>query len=176
MAFNIRKVPDAIVFGLVAAHNKGQEERVASFFHADVTSVNDSAEYQSPTVTPDTITAAASSSEATAVALANDAKAVINRHFADTFAHDSAVSAQMTTASATNLATAVTLANAIKAAYNAHRTASNVHFTNDATNAVAASDATDQTSVNTLLNEIKSDFNAHVVSAPAGAMVRLIPA
>ena len=40
------------------------------------------------------------------------------------------------------------------------------HFTADATNTIAAANATDQTSLNTLLNELKTDINAHMASAP----------
>lgn len=175
MAYRVRKTTDAMVFAIVAQQNARQQASVASFFHADITQ-KPGGSYQAPTVTNDTITAANASDLATSVTLANNCKAVINRHFADDYAHDSAVSAQVATADATDLATGITLANALKAAYNTHRAAASVHFTNDGANATAATDATDQSSLNTLLNEIKTDFNAHVISAPIGSMIRLVPA
>lgn len=175
MAFRARNLTDTAVGALVAAINLRQTEAVASFFHADTTQKT-TGHYTAPVVTDDLVTSANSSSEGTAVALVNEMKAVLNRHFADDYAHNTAVSAQISTADATVLASAITLANAVKAAYNTHLAAANVHFNNDATNAVAAADATDQTSINTLLNEMKGDINAHIVSAPLGAMVRLVPA
>jgi hypothetical protein len=175
MAFLTRKVPDAIAFHLVAAHNLRQLESVASFFHADTTQKT-SGDWTNPSVTDDLVTSDDGSSEATNITLANEMKAVLNRHFADTLAHNTAVSAQVTTADASNEATSVTLANALKAAYNTHLSAANVHFNNDGTNSVAASNATNTATVSTLLNEMKDDLNAHVISAPLGNMIKLIPA
>lgn len=175
MAYEVRKVPDAIAFALVDAHNLRQEESVGAFFHADTTQTT-SGHYKDLAVADDLVSAADASDEATSVALANEIKAVLNRHFADTMAHATAVSAAVATADATNTATGITLANALKSAYNTHLSAANVHFNNDGTNDVTSDDADDQSSLNTLLNEMKDDLNAHIVSAPAGAMVKLIPA
>lgn len=176
MAFTVRGVTDAVLFALVAAHNARQEAAVASFFHADITqrTSNSGPPPAIPTVANNTISTANASDLATSVALANAAKAFVNTHFADTQAHNSAVSGQIATDDASDLATAITLANALKAAYGTHLTAANVHFTNDATNTIAAADATDQGSLNTLLNELKGDFNAHIVSAPLGSMIKLL--
>jgi hypothetical protein len=176
MSFKTRRLDADAVYALVAAHNKGQEEAVASFFHADVTSITDRNDYRAPTVTPLAVTAAAPTDLATRVALANDIKSVILIHLADSLAHDTALSAVLATADATDEATAITLANAEKAAINTHYTEANVHFTNDATNTIAAVDATDTASLDTLLNELKPDINAHILSAPAGAMIELVDA
>lgn len=175
MAYRVRKVPTEVVFALVAAWNAKQEAAVASFFHADKTQIS-SGHYTVPTVANDTVATANSSSEATAIALANALKAAYNRHVLDDYAHNTALSAVVATADASSLATAITLANALKAAYNTHLAAASVHFNNDGTNTVAADDATDQTTINTLLNEMKGDYNAHVISAPTGSMVRLVDA
>jgi len=175
MAFRTRNTLNTAVSALVAAHNLRQTESVASFFHADTTQKTTGFD-QNPTVTDDLVTAANGSSAGTNVTLANDIKAVLNRHFADDYAHNTAVSAAVTTADATDDATSITLANALKAAYNTHLTASNVHFNNDATNGTAATDASNTATCSTLLNELKGDLNAHIVSAPAGAMIRLVPA
>lgn len=176
MAYETRKISEEIAFALVAAHNERQEESVASFFHADITSTTDRTNYKAPVTTSLTVTLANASDTATAVALANDLKTKINIHFADTFAHDTAVSAAVATADATDEATAITLANALKAAFNTHLSASNVHHNNDGTNTVAAADASDAGTLNTLLNEMKGDYNAHIVSSPAGGMIQLVDA
>lgn len=175
MAVTTRKTPDAIIHALVKAHNLKQEEQVASFFHADTTQLT-TGSYDAPVVADDLIASADGTDDATNITLVNEMKYWCNRHFADTNAHDSAVSAAITTADATDEATSVTLVNAIKAAYNTHLSESNVHFNNDATNTVAAATATDTASVSTMANEMKGDINAHVVSAPLGAMVNVIPA
>lgn len=172
MAYTVRGTPDSLTYALVAALNLRQEEAVASFFHADTTQVT-SGDYRAPTVADLTVATANGSSIATNVALANELKRVLNIHFADTDAHNTAVSAAIATATATDDATSITLANALKAAYNTHLTESNVHFNNDGTNATAASDATNTATCSTLLNELKGDYNAHVVSAPLGAKIKL---
>jgi len=176
MAFKTRKTPDAMMFALIAAHNQRIAEDISTFFHLDKTSTSNSADYTAPTTVALTVTAAASTDLATSVALVNNAKTVLNLHFADTVAHDSAVSAQVATATATDLATGITLANALKAAFNTHRSAASVHFTNDGANAIAATDASDQASLNTLLTEIKADFNLHFASAPSIAFIDLVSA
>lgn len=173
MAYTVRKTADPVIYALVAAWNHKQEASVASFFHADTTQ-RTTGDFASPTVSNDTINSANGSDLATSITLVNETKQVINRHFVDTLAHNTAVSAVVSTADATDLATAITLANALKAAYNTHRSAANVHFNNDGTNAVASADATDLASLQTLINEMKGDFNAHVVSAPVGRMIRLV--
>jgi hypothetical protein len=174
MAYETRKVPDEMIFALVAAHNARQEAAVGSNFHADITQITNRADYRAPTVTNDTVSAANATDLTTSLTLVNAEKAVINRHFADTRAHNTAVSAAVSTAAGTDLTTAVALGNAIKAAYNTHLAAANVHFNNDGTNTVSAANATDQTTLNTLLNEIKTDFNAHLIGATAGAMINLV--
>ncbi len=173
---NVRKTPDNVAYALVAAYNQRQVDGISTFFHLNRTETTDTSDYRAPTVTRVTITSANASNEATLVALANELKADINTHFADTIAHNSAVSAAVATASATNTATAVTLLNALKAAFNTHLSEANVHYTNDGTNTVAASDATNEGTAITLANEMKGDFNAHVASAPAGTFINLIDA
>lgn len=175
MAITARKTNDALIYALVEAHNLRQEEAVASFFHADTTQTTAN-DYMNPTPTDDLVSSANGSDLATNLTLVNEIKAVLNRHFADTQAHDSAVSTAVDTADATDEATSVTLVNALKSAYTTHLSASNVHFNNDGTNTVAAVDATDTASVSTLANELKGDLNAHIVSAPAGAMINVVSA
>lgn len=174
MAFTTRKATDAIAAALVAAHNLRQTEAVASFFHADTTQKT-TGDYLNPVVADDLVTAANGTNAATNIVLANDIKAVVNRHFADTYAHDTDVTAQITTADATDDATSWALANSIKADYTVHITDANVHFNNDGTNTVTNADATNAATASTLLNEIKGDVNAHIVSAPLGAMIKLTP-
>ena len=175
MAVTARKVPDALLHALIVALNTRQEEAVASFFHADTTQ-RTTGSYDAPVIVDDTISAANGTNLATNITLVNNIKATYNRHVVDSQAHNTAVSAVVSTADATDAATGVTLINALKAAYNTHLSASNVHFNNDATNAITNADATDTATTTTLANEMKGDFNAHVVSAPLGAMVKIIPA
>ena len=175
MAYTTRKLPNVMVNALVAAHNLRQEESVSTFFHADTTQTT-SGDYTAPTVADDLVTAANGTNAATNIVLANDIKAVLNRHFADTYAHDTDVTAEVTTADATDDATSWALANALKTAYNAHLTDANVHFNDDSTNDVTNANGTNAATTATLLNEMKSDVNAHIVSAPAGAMIKLVPA
>jgi hypothetical protein len=143
--------------------------------HATITSVPDDAE--PPTVTALQVTAAAPTSEATRVALANDIKRVLNAHFADSVAHKSDVSDPIETDDAVmgdSLASAIELANDCKAAFNTHRSESNVHFTNDAGNAIGASDASNSGTLDTLLAELKTDINAHIVASLGGLHVEAI--
>lgn len=137
-----------------------------------------------------TVTAADSSSEATALALVNEIAAVFYGsptgtgnpypgHALDTLAHvaaDSTNGALTAARPATSLATAYTLANEIKADFNAHLTQSGVHVNNDGTNSIAAADATTQNSLNTLLNELKADLNLHMANAVPGSSLRAINA
>ncbi len=178
MAYKTRKTPDAAVFALVAAWNAKQEASVASFFHADITQIT-SGNYAAPTIaneTPALSVGAAPTDLTTIISFTQGMKGLLNRHFADTRAHNSAVSAAITTADATDLTTALALMIAEKAAVNTHYTASNVHFTNDGTNTIAAADATDTTTAIVLLTEMRTDIGAHVISAPLGAMIQLTPA
>lgn len=105
---------------------------------------------------------------------ANQCKAVLNRHFASTQAHNTAVSSAIATADATTLATANTLATAIKSAFNTHLGAANVHFNNDGTNTVSSANATTIATLITLCNELDGDINAHIADAPTGYMIELV--
>jgi len=176
MAYTTRKVPDSMIFALVAAYNARQEASVGSEFHADVTQTTDSSDYKSPTVAAISVTAANATDSPTAITLVNEIKSDYDLHVADTYAHDTAVSPAITVADATDEATAITLANNVKSVYNTHLSASNVHFNNDATNDVTNANATDSATLVTLVNEIKGDFNAHIASAPVGNMIQLVDA
>src|SRR5688572_5980890 len=128
---HVRSLPDELTYALVEANNQRMaDQAAASFAHADRTPATDSAglDYKAPARSPLQVTAAAATNEATSVTLANDIKEVLNRHYADAVAHDTAVSAALTTADATNAATAITLANAIKASLNTHNTEADVHY------------------------------------------------
>jgi hypothetical protein len=178
MAYTTRNLPDEMIFSLVAAHNLRQEEAVASFFHADTTQVT-SGDYRARTVADDTPALSIGGNptdSTTVISFTNGLRKLINRHFADTRAHNTAVSAATAAAVATDLTTAITAMNLMKAEYGTHLSASNVHFNNDGTNTIAAADATNQTTAITLLTEMRTDVGAHVVSAPLGAMIQLVDA
>ena len=175
MAYKTRKLPDVMVNTLVAAWNAKQEAQVAALFHADITQKT-SGDYLNPTVASDLVSAANGTDDATNIVLANDLLAVVDRHFADVLAHDTAVSAALTLAAATDAATALALVNDIKDKYNTHLSATDVHFNDDSTNDVTNSDGTDQATVSVVANEMKGDVNAHVISAPVGSMIELVSA
>ena len=143
---------------------------VGANFHASIT--------RGPTGATLAVAKANASTLATSIALVNEIKAVYNTHVRDKSAHNSVFSAAITTADATDLASAITLANAIKAAYNTggHINTASVHFNADATNTVAAANASDQSSLNTLLNELKTDLNAHIANGLAGDHIEFVDA
>ncbi len=123
-----------------------------------------------------TITAANSSSLATALTLVNQLLAVYQFHMADTLAHKVVGVALASYVPATDLTTAQTRANDIKAKYNTHIASTTYHYSTDAANAIAAADATNQATLDTLLNEIKTDFNLHMASAPSAKSLRVVAA
>lgn len=176
MAFTARKVTDAMLFALVAAHNNTRRAAgvVGSFFHADITSTP-GGDVRAPTAASAVVASANASDLATSLTLVNEIRQRWLDHRDDDLAHKVADGLPALAAPvATDLTTAQTLANEIKADYGVHIASTTYHYTADATNTVAAADATDQTSLNTLLNEIKGDFNAHIISAPVGQSVKLI--
>jgi hypothetical protein len=175
MGYTVRKLTDAMVHALVAERNAAREASVTDQYHADVTQIT-GGDYQNPTVAADTVTAANATDLATSLVLVNQIRGVQLRHFADTVAHDTALTAATTLAEADDLTTANALANDMKAEHNTHAADTDAHFNADSSNTVTNADATDQTTLNTLLNEIKADINAHVVDAPAGNHINLVPA
>lgn len=123
-----------------------------------------------------TITAANASNLATSLTLVNQILDVYKFHMADTLAHKTTGVALASYAYATDLTTAMARANDIKAKYETHRASTTYHYNADATNTIAADDATDQTTLNTLLNELKTDINAHMADGPAAKSLRLVRA
>lgn len=122
------------------------------------------------------VTAADASSAPTSLTLVNDILRVYQFHMADTLAHKVVGVALASYAEATDLTSAMARANDIKAKYNTHIASTTFHYNADATNAVAAANASDQGTLNTLLNEIKADLNAHMASGPACKSARLVDA
>lgn len=181
MAFIARKMPDAITFALVAAHNKSKIDGVGSNFHYDISSTQ-TGDYTAPTLANDTVATANATDLTTSIALTNSIKKTVNRHYASAYvlpltggAHK-VTNTTISTADGTDLTSSVTLANAIKSSYNTHVGSTTFHANADGTNTVTSANATDQTTLNTLVNEIKGDYNAHIISAPAGAMITVVDA
>lgn len=120
---------------------------------------------------PNTVTAGAVSSKATAITLLNDIRAMFNLHCANvTSCHGAADTTNPISAAA--LATSATWAeiaaraDALRTAYEAHRvlTGGSVHGSADGTNTLSAlAVGSVQTSVNTYLTELKGDLNAHII-------------
>jgi len=171
-----RRVPDAIMYALVLANNQRLTDNLGSLFHLDQTNASEGTDYSNPTITRLTVTPANATDLPTSTTLVNAIKAACQKHFKDDIAHNTATSAQITIADGTDLTSDITLANDLKSRFNTHLAAANVHFTNDATNTVAAANATDQPTLLTLINEIKGDMNAHMASAPVGAFINLVSA
>ncbi len=177
MPIEARKDDRSMIHALFEAYRLKQEEETGTtLFHAEKTSTADRTDFMKPTRTLVVVTAATATDDATAIVLANDIKATVDKHFGDDQAHDAATSAAITIADATDLATAITLANDLKAKYNTHRTASTVHHNNDTTNDVTNANATDSATLQTLINEIRGDVIAHMASAPSGPQVKLVDA
>lgn len=146
---------------------KGGTGVVVPSFQLDDTGAHlDRAEYA--------LTAANSSSLATALLLVNQMRAIQLIHRADTLAHKTADAATITAPAATDLTTAITLANELKADHNTHIAALTLHQANDGQSIVTATNASDQTSLDTLLNEMKADMNLHFLSGPISPMLRLV--
>lgn len=166
MALTVRRIDTVVAFALAAAFNlfkREVAESLSTLPHCDITSKPLSGDYMAPTATPD-IVLNDDAVDLTGVKLiANEAKAVYNRHIADAVAHKAAdTSNAVSTAAATDQTTANTLLNAIKTKLNLHLTQSGVHFTNDGTNTISASNASDLATSVTLANAVKAALNAHI--------------
>lgn len=177
MGFDVRKIPDSVTFALVAAYNQLRLDNISTNAHLSRTERTNRPGYTNQSVTRVTVTNTGTDS-ATCIVLANELKSVYNEHVVGAVGvvHNTAVSAVLTTATATDGPTAITLANALKTAYNIHLTASNVHYTNDTTNATTAAASTDTATLVTLVTELKADLNAHMAFAPVGTFINLVPA
>lgn len=173
----VRKMDADMISACAAANNQRLVDGISTFFHLTAKEVTNRPTIGSYSVTRDTIVTAAATTFEEAIALANELKAAFDGHFTDEIAHDTASSAAVTIEDATDTATGATLMNELKANLNTHNTASNVHYTNDDTNTVTAADATtDLTEYVALANDLKEQFNDHIISAPAGTWIEVVPA
>jgi hypothetical protein len=168
-----RKGSSAVLAAVVDQLNKLRELSVGSNFHVTKTGVP-AAVSDPPGASALQVTAPNATDLATSLVLVNQIAEVYNAHAVDALAHNSAVSPVLSSPVATDLATAQTLANEIKGDYGTHIAAANVHFNNDATNTIAAADASSQGTLNTLLNELKTDLNAHINGALGGESIKLV--
>jgi hypothetical protein len=125
-----------------------------------------------------TLSGAAAADELAAIDATNQLKAIYEFHIRDTLAHSITQAAEPTLVVATSLATAYTLANAIKVDYALHIADTDMHPNADATNTVAAADATTLGSLQTLVNEMKNTtaLQAHMASAPSAPSLRAVDA
>lgn len=179
MAVNVRKGTLGVAYALVANYNalRADATVLGTRFHADVTSTT-TGDFSALAATPLTVTATNATTLPTSITLANQIRAFLLVQFVDPLAHKAADSTNFTTlnavAVAVDLTTAQTLLNACKSTFNAHCAQAGVHYTNDGTNTVATANATDQASSNALANALKTAINAHIISAPAGASLKLV--
>lgn len=199
MAITTRRVAETLGWITVAkAHNVlcAQTALVGALFHADLTSTTSGDSFVNPSSTVLSISVPNASDLPSCIALMNQLTGTLGVHMRDGIAQDlygagahrisDAVNAALlpsqyvaTGVSATDLPVVVAGANALKASLNAHFvmvSPSAVHFTNDATNTVAAAGATVLSDSIVLLNAIKVAVNAHISSAPTTPMIKIVNA
>lgn len=178
MAYVVRKNSEAFYFAMVKAlrESRALAGVVASNFHRDTTSVVSTGSFTDPVATTLSVTAANASDLATSLTLLIQIDAAFRTMIADDNAHkvkDTIVPANAQT-TIVDLASAQTAANDIKAKFNTHIASTTFHYTADATNTIAAANASDQTTLNTLLNAMKTAINAHIAGAPASNGIVLV--
>ena len=190
MALTTRRAPGlAIPIALAIGHNKlcAQTALVSALFHADQTSTTTGDAFIAPAFAALQVTAAAASDLPTSLTLAANIIGFCKTHFADGISTDpyfcgahkipDAVNAALLPAAPIDLPTLVAALNTLKSTINAHFimvAPSAVHFTNDATNTIAAAGATVLADSITLANAIKTALNAHVLSAPTTPMIKIV--
>lgn len=110
-----------------------------------------------------------------AIAAGNQLMVRYTAHLNDDIAHIAKGTVPALTP-ATSLATLLTLINAIKADYNTHIGDTALHPNADATNTIAASDATNLATAQTMLNEFlnTTGYQQHAASAPAADSIRVV--
>lgn len=198
MAITVRRVDPAATFMLALAHNLlcATSTNVGSLFHGDRTSTTTTDQWLTGSTTALTVTAANATDLPSCITLVNNIRSVCVVHFADGIstdpysagAHkipdtvDAPLLGLLVTATgntSTDTAAVVAAANLHKSTINSHLTQASpsaVHFTNDGTNTIATTNASDLPSSITLLNAIKSALNAHMGSAPTNPMLRIVNA
>ena len=113
MALQLRKASTVVVQrALVDQLNRLRDLSVGANFHASATALPPAPGSDPPVAVVLSVTAALPTTLATRIALANNIKGVLQVHFADTEAHNTAVSPVIATADATSEPTAITLTNA----------------------------------------------------------------
>lgn len=184
MALSVRRQVLPLLINLVSAFNALKKEVAGGVgsakAHADITSKMATSTHDYLVLsTPDIVGSANATDLATSVALANECKAVYNRHVADDVAHKVGTSPAVSTADASvagTVTSVVALVNAVKAAYNTHIASTTYHYVADGTNAIATADATDQTTANALANAIKTALNAHIQLSLATPSITIVGA
>ena len=122
-----------------------------------------------------TLSGTDAAAQAAAIHAGNECMVRYLAHVADTTAHIAAGTAPALVP-ATSLATLYTLINAIKADYNTHIGDTGMHPNADATNTIAATDATTLASAQTMLNEAlnTTGYQQHAASAPAADSILVV--
>lgn len=176
MAYLVRKNSEEFYFAMAKAFRelRALSGIVGSNFHRDLTSVVTTGSFREPVAATLAITAANATDLATSLTLAAQIDYVFRAMIADDNAHKVKDTNVPANAIPTDLSTALTWANDVKSKYNTHIASTTYHYTADATNTIAAANATDQTSLNTLLNELKTDMTAHIAGAPAAHGIALV--
>ncbi len=181
MAITVRKNSEEIYLAIAYAYNTQQsvvsQSLADGYIHRDATQVTNSPllSLGGVTLTTITVSAAAATSLATSITLANQIFGVLNVHLTDDQVHLTTDFVNLPSLDgymnvlAVDLPTVEVLLNAEKALFNAHLTQSGVHQINDVVNTVVAANATSQSTANTLANALKTAVNAHMASCPTGS-------
>jgi hypothetical protein len=184
MALKIRKVPDAIVFALVAVYNLFKRElcsSISSYPHCDITSTT-SGDYTAPTSSALLPSSASATTLPTTITRAENIRTVLLVHFLDAIAHvaaDAVAYAAITTTTvplATDQATVNAALNAMKAAWNTNLASTATHFTADSTYTVATADATDLASSEALANALYTAVRGHIQFGFTTPSIQLVSA
>lgn len=183
MAISVRKEIDSVVWALVDAFNSLQDAGwVADGYHRDLSQLTsgDPNDPASITLTTLSVDAAAATTLATTITLANNIHGVLHTHFLDAQAHlkadtvndgyqdgysvyvDGYSTSMAASVGAADLVAVCNELNVSKIAFNAHLTQSGVHVNNDTGNSVATTNATDLSSAEALANALAAAINLHI--------------
>jgi hypothetical protein len=176
MSIPVRSHDSALIGAIVKAFNADRVARVSTNFHVSKTVEAVSGDFRNPTITDAVIATANASNEATLVALCKDIRVMIITHGKDSVGHkvaDTVIQAAVATEPSAT-ASCITFLNAAKAAWAVHIASTTYHYNADATNTIAAADATDEASAITLATEMKTDVNAHLANGLAGYSIRMV--
>ena len=181
-----RKNTDAALRALVKAFNALHDSVAGATgasgngaYHHDITSVP-TGDYTNPSSTAVAFaTTVTTNSLDGYCANGNELLGILKVHFADDYSHNKVDATNQFVAAfvdgyCTTAAKLYAFCNQAKAAYNAHCAQSGVHYNNDSSNTISATDATTLATAGALLAEMFIDVAVHMASGPATGKVRWV--